>query len=202
VIFRDSEVFNQEKFQRFSDNNFAAPDELIVSVQCRKLPWGNGTLGLLKAARESTILPGMRSREGAHNVYGSLRTVLDSDPKNAIAVANVLRDRFSEIDDGYMVKLVAEPPKGLLQLIDKQTDASRKELTDILYGQYVPEMQKRMKTGNKGDKASLVNALLETIKLKKKIAGWKPIGTPAYPDRIWRYCAFNPLTEKDKLDMY
>jgi hypothetical protein len=61
-------------------------------------------------------------------------------------------------------------------------------------------MRRRLKAGEKQDTSSLVNALLATIKLKKDIAGWKPIGTPAPPDRVWRYYAFDPLVDKDRLN--
>jgi len=158
------------------------------------------TAGLLAAAKESTILPGTRAPEGAHNVCGALLTALESNPASAVEVARALRGRRSDIDDGYLRKIICEPPKGLVQLLDEQTDADRKALTDILYDDFVPELRRRLKVAPEQEKPHLVNALLTTIKLKKEVAGWQPIGAPVHPERVWRYYAFNPLTEADQLD--
>ncbi len=154
----------------------------------------------LKAVQERKIIPGPRAGEGGYDVRKSVDVIARESPGQILEVAKTLRGRFSDIEDANFWKIICDPPRGLLHLLDKQTEASRKELTDILYDDFAPELRRRLKTATGEDKPQLVNALLATIRLKKEIDGWQPIGTPAYPERVWRYYAFNPLNEADQLD--
>jgi len=156
--------------------------------------------GYLKAAQERKIIPGIRADEGGYDVRQSMHALMRASPGQGLQAAKALRGRLSEIDDANLWKIICEPPMGLVQLLDQQTEASRNELTNMLYDDFVPELRRRLKTSSEEDKPNVLNALLATIRLKKKVDGWQPIGTPAYPERVWRYSAFNPLCEADQLN--
>jgi hypothetical protein len=85
-------------------------------------------------------------------------------------------------------------------LIEKQDEKAKKELTDILYNDYRTELLKRLKEGGKealGNQA-LINTIIDLTKIKNKVGGWQPVGSPKPADRIWHYMDIDPMTEKDE----
>jgi len=165
-----------------------------------------GTLimaGLKNAVKTSEIKTGIRSPEGAHNVLEVAKVCLQDDPSTAIAVATMIQQRFNVLATGDLVKLVATPnsnregkPYGLYTTLEQQTPQQREELTDLLFKVYRQEFVKRMEA-DKGENRALVDTIIDLTKLRKLVAGWKPLGKVKPEDRVWRFTSFDPLTEKD-----
>jgi hypothetical protein len=160
--------------------------------------------GLIKAAKVSEVKSGLRSGEGAFNICTAVELCLEKYPSTAVLMAKTIEERFAVLEAGQIISLVGAPnsnrenePFGLYTLLDKQNDAGRQALTDILYDVYRPELIKRMKASDKENPA-LLDTIIDLTKLKSKIAGWRPIGTPDPTERVWRYTSFDPQNEKDK----
>lgn len=159
--------------------------------------------GLVEAAKTAEVKEGLRSAEGAHNVYTAVQLCLEKDPSTAITMATMIKQRFDVLNVGQMIKIIATPnsnregkPFGLYTLLEKQSDAQRKELTDLLYNDYRRELLKRMETEGIGNQA-LVNSIIDLTQLKDATAGWQAIGSPKPADRVWHYLDVDPMTEKD-----
>ncbi len=132
--------------------------------------------GFVRAVRDSQILPGPRSAEGAYNVLEAVKRSIDSDPASAVTVADLLSDRLSLIDTRKLIALVASPAsnrenpgKGFYTLLEKLDEAKRMELTDILFDVYRAELVKRLKAEDKG-KMPLINTIVDLTNLKEKVA--------------------------------
>ena len=88
----------------------------------------------------SEIKSGDRSAEGAYNVMEAVKICLRNDPTLAVALATALKPRFSDLQTGDLVDIVAAPggnpggePFGFFTMLEKLDSKQRKELTDILY---------------------------------------------------------------------
>lgn len=161
------------------------------------------TAGLVEAAQKSEIKEGLRAPEGAHNVYTVVRICLEKDPSTAVQMAKIVKERFDVLNLDQIIKLVATPnsnregtPFGLYTLLDKQSDSDRQALTDLLYNDYRAELLKYMKVEGL-ENQDLVNSFIELTQLKKKTAGWQPIGTPSPSERQWRYTTLDAQEDKD-----
>ena len=106
---------------------------------------------LRKAVDTSKIKRGDRSPEGAHNVIETVKICLQNDPTLAVALATALQLRFSDLKTGDLVGIVAAPganpagqPFGFFALLEKLDSKQRKELEDILFTVYRPEIAKRL----------------------------------------------------------
>ena len=87
-------------------------------------------------------------------------------------------------------------------MLKKLDFKQRKELTDILYTVYRPEIAKRLRTYKdyeEAHKAGIVNTIIDLAKLRNPAAGWKPIGKQPPSERVWRFKSFDPMVEKDQL---
>ena len=160
--------------------------------------------GLQKSVEASEIKTGLRSPEGAYNVIQAVRACLQNDPTTAVFVAQAMQGRFSALATGDLVTLVASPnanpegsPYGLYTTLEKQSPQQREELTDILFKAYRQELINRM-NAEEGENQALVDTIIDLTKLRKPVAGWKPLGKVAPAERIWRFTSFDPLTEKDR----
>jgi hypothetical protein len=162
--------------------------------------------GLQNAVSASEIKAGIRSPEGAYNVFETARACLQDDPATAVAVALMIQQRFDQFGTGSLIQLVATPnsnregrPYGLFVSIDQQSPQQREELTDILFNAYRQELFNRMIAENASENQPLVDTIIDLTKLRKPVAGWQPIGAPDPEDRVWRFASFDPQTEKDRL---
>ncbi len=160
--------------------------------------------GLERAVEVTEIKSGIRSPEGAYNVSEVARACLQTDPRTAVAVALMIQQRFDLFATGDLIKLVATPnsnrentPNGLYTTLDQQAPEQREELTDILFEVYRRELLRRM-DAEKGENLALVDTIIDLTRLRKPIAGWKPVGRVKPQDRIWRFLSFDPLTEEDR----
>ena len=161
--------------------------------------------GLKKAVKTSEIKPGIRSPEGAYNVFEVAKTCLQDDPATAVAVSQMIRQRFRLFATGSLVQLVGTPssspdgrPFGLYTTIEQQSPQQREELTDILFKEYRQELLRRMVAEESSKNQPLVDTIIDLTKLRKPVAGWQPVGTPKPADRVWRYTSFDPQIEKDR----
>ncbi len=162
---------------------------------------------LRKAVNMSEIKPGVRSPEGAHNVMETVKVCLQNDPTLATALATALQLRFSDLGTGDIVGIVAAPganpagqPFGFFAVLEKLDSKQRKELEDILFTVYRPEIAKRLKAkdyAEEAHKAGIVSTIIDLAKLRNPKAGWKPIGKLPSSELIWRFKSFDPITEKD-----
>lgn len=140
--------------------------------------------GMLNAIKQSTILEGERTGEGAHNVY-RVAVECAKYPQAAVTVGRVIQKRADQIG----VDNVAAVGKELIKHIDKVSSTDRKVLTEIIYG-YREGMIKEMKAGKMNP--NLMDTLIEFTKLKNPNVGWQNIGTPAFDERTWRFTTVKP----------
>jgi HEAT repeat protein len=162
--------------------------------------------GLKSAVKTSDIKPGIRSPEGAYNVFEVAKACLQDDPATAVAVALMIRDRFRLFATDSLIKLVATPnsnrdgkPYGLYTTLEQQSHQQREELVDILFKEYRQELINRMTAEHAAMNQPLVDTIIDLTKLRRPVAGWQPVGTPGLEDRIWRFRSFDPQLEKDQL---
>ena len=172
------------------------PRERMLSSMAKSLrkykadsPVGKAILrGMLKAAKESTVLSGERSDEGAYNVF-KVAVECAKYPEAAVTVGRIIEKR----SDVLGIDKVAAVGKELIKHLDKVSETDRKVLTEIIYG-YREGMIKEMKAGTMNP--SLMDTLIEFTKLKNPNVGWQRIGTPASEDRVWRFTTVKPV-DKD-----
>jgi hypothetical protein len=160
--------------------------------------------GMLRAAEESKIIPGIRSAEGAYNAIGAANVCLVQAPETSVQVAKIMQSRFDVLGTEQIIQLAATPnsnregrPYGLYTTLEKLSPDQRTELTDILFNGYRGELVKRMKATGSEDQV-LIDTIIDLTKLKKPVAGWNAIGEPKPEDRQWRFISFDPQ-EKDKM---
>ena len=162
--------------------------------------------GFQDAVKTSEIKKGLRSPEGAHNVFEVAKACLQEDPATAVVVAQMIQQRFKLLATSSLVQFVATPnsnrdgkPFGLYTTLEQLSDRQREELTDILFNAYRREFIKRMAAEKAGMNQPLVDTIIDLTKLRKPVAGWQPVGTPRLEDRIWRFRSFDPQVEKDRM---
>ncbi len=162
--------------------------------------------GFQDAVKTSEIKSGIRSPEGAHNVFEVAKACLQEDPATAVVVAKMIQQRFKLFAASSLVQLVATPnsnregkPYGLYTTLEQQSGQQREELTDILFNVYRQELIQRMDAEKEGDNQSLVDTIIDLTKLRQPVAGWQPVGSPTLKDRIWRFKSFDAQIEKDRL---
>ncbi len=160
--------------------------------------------GMLRAAEESKIIPGIRSAEGAYNAIAAANVCLVQAPETSVQVAKIMQSRFDVLGTEQIIQLAATPnsnregrPYGLYTTLEKLSPDQRTELTDILFNGYRGELVKRMKAEGSEDQV-LIDTIIDLTKLKKPVAGWNAIGRPKPADRQWRFISFDPQ-EKDKM---
>jgi len=164
---------------------------------------------LRKAVNTSEIKRGERSGEGAYNVMETVKVCLQSDPTLGAALATALQLRFSDLGTGDIVGIVAAPGAnpggetfGFFTMLEKLDSKQRKELEDILFTVYRPEIIKRLrsyKDYEEAHKAGIVSTIIDLAKLRNPKAGWKPIGKVPSSELVWRFKSFDPIEEKDQL---
>jgi len=187
-------------------------NHLNAALQQKKPESDAGKLiiaALRKAVDTSEIKPGDRSPEGAHNVIETLKICLQNDPTLAVALATALQLRFSDLKTGDIVGIVAAPganpagqPFGFFAVLEKLDSKQRKELEDILFTVYRPEIVKRLrsyKDYEDAHKAGIVSTIIDLAKLRNPAAGWKPIGKVPKSELVWRFKSFDPIVEKDRV---
>jgi hypothetical protein len=163
--------------------------------------------GLKQAVEESKILAGTRSAEGAYNVAEAAAACLQHDPSTAVALATMIRQRFADLGDGDLVRLLAtpnsnreKPPYGLHTALAQQTPERKSELTEILYRDFRPEIGRRYQQAEEL-RQQLLDTLIDLTQLRDPTAGWQPLGTVKPADRVWRFTSFNPQTEQDQMPL-
>jgi hypothetical protein len=139
----------------------------------------------------------------------TLKICLRNDPTLAVALATALKPRFSELQSGDLVGIVATPsanpsgePFGFFTLLEKLDSKQRTELTDILYTVYRPEIAKRLRSYKDYEevlKPGIVSTIIDLTKLRNPTAGWKPIGKVPSSELVWRFKSLDPMVEKDQL---
>lgn len=162
--------------------------------------------GLQSAVSTSEIKTGLRSPEGAYNVLEVARACLQDDPTTAVVVAQMIQQRFGQFATADLVKLVATPnsspegkPYGLYTALDYQSPQQREGLTDILFDTFRKELINRMVAEDASENQPLVDTIIDLTKLRKPVAGWRPVGAPKLEDRIWRFTSFDPQVEQDRM---
>jgi hypothetical protein len=164
---------------------------------------------LRKGVDTGEIISGDRAPEGAHNIIETLKVCLQNDPTLAPALATALQARFSQLKTGDIVGILASPganpagqPFGFFAVLDKLDPKQRKELENILYTAYRPEIAKRLKAKDYAEEAhrpGIVSTLIDLAKLRNPAAGWKPIGKVPSSELVWRFKSFDPIVEKDQV---
>ena len=91
---------------------------------------------------------------------------------------------------------------GLFSALETLDKKERRELVDLLYNDYLPELVKRWKEDRAVDphwKMKRIDTICDLQRLKDKDAGWQILGSPP-AETVWRFASFDPLSEKDKRD--
>lgn len=187
-------------------------NHLNAALQQKKPESDAGKLilaGLRRGVATSEIKSGDNSAEGSHNVMETLKICLQNDPTLAVALATALQPRFSELRTDDIVNIVAAPsanpagqPFGFFAVLEKLNSRQRKELTDILYTVYRPEIARRLRSNKdyeEAHKAGIVSTIIDLAKLRNPAAGWKPIGKVPSSELVWRFKSFDPIVEKDQV---
>jgi len=162
--------------------------------------------GFQDAVKTSEIKTGLRSPEGAHNVFEVAKACLQEDPATAVVVAQMVRQRFNLFATDSLIQFVATPnsnrdgrPFGLYTTLEQQSGQQREELTDILFKVYRKELVQRMNAEKANKNQALVDTIIDLTQLRRPVAGWQPVGTPKLDDRIWRFRSFDAQIEKDRV---
>ena len=166
-------------------------------------PTGQRTLaGLLEAVEKTAIKPNRGifnlSAEGAYNAKVTITTYLRRAPQTGLQTAQMMRKRLPDMGAADIVQLIGSPnsnpegrPFGLYSTLSVLKPDERQELIDILYNNYRPELAKRLKTTTE-DRESLMDTIIDLLKLKDPNAGWRVLGDTPPAERTWRYLSFNP----------
>ena len=162
--------------------------------------------GFRDAVKISEIKPGLRSPEGAYNVFQVAIACLEEDPATAVRVAQMIQHRFKRLNTESLIGFVATPNSnpegrtfGLYTTLKQQSDQQREELTDILFNVYRQELIRRMEAEKIGANQPLIDTIIDLTNLRRPGAGWQPVGTPTPEDRIWRFWSFDAQIEKDRM---
>jgi hypothetical protein len=199
---------------------FANPNINMRKMLCQTLerkgndsPVGKAIIaGLVRAVLESEIRPDVgkrrRSQEGAYNVVQAALACTKLAPEAApeLAEAIVRGGRFGTLDTTSLLKILQAPDGhlhdrfvGLVPALATLPPRQKKRLADTLYNDFRPELIRRYGSVTVWDEADLLDRLIDLARLKKDVAGWRPVGAPKPAARAWRYCTFDPLTDKDKV---
>ena len=162
--------------------------------------------GFTRAALESKVLPDegpyIRSGEGLLNVVESSLASITQAPEAAADLAQALIDagRLKSMDTKFVMKLVKAQDGyvedrflGLLPALQDLPAGKRKQLADLLYHDFRPELLKRLPTTEGDMQSKLLDMLVELTQLKKPITGWQAIGSPAPADRVFRFISIEPI---------
>jgi len=168
--------------------------------------------GFAKAAKESKVLPDVgelaRSREGATNMVESALALIRQSPESAAALAELLAagGQLGVLDTPSLMKIVKDQDGevsdrfvGLYPALETLPPGQKMKLSGILFDVFRPELIRRHEAAKDAADCKLLDRIIDLTKLKKQVAGWHAIGEPAPAERIWRYYAVDPLTEKEKL---
>lgn len=157
--------------------------------------------GFSSAVTGTEVLEGPRSREGKYNLNDAIWQAAKMAPETSPQLCSLLAERgLQDLDDDELREMITGGRffNGMIEVHDKLKGEARKQLEDVLYEKYRPEIAKRLKAG-KGDDIRMIDALLGIIGLHDENTGWKILGTPAQQDRTWQYFSFEPTAEKDIL---
>jgi hypothetical protein len=91
---------------------------------------------------------------------------------------------------------------GFFTLLEKLDSKQRKELTDILFTVYRPEIAKRLRSNKdyeEDHKPGIVRTLIDLARLRNPSAGFKPIGKVPSSELVWRFKSFDPIMQKDQV---
>jgi hypothetical protein len=164
--------------------------------------------GLVTAVEKSEVKNGIRSGEGAHNVYQAAKLCIDSDPSIVLSVAELIDDRFDDLGVKDIINLLATPnalpenkPKGLYSAIESQNPTNRKKLINLLHGPFRVNLIKLLDAGvdDPEQRVALVDTLVDLAKLKNPDTGWTALGKVSPTERLWRYQSFDAQTKDDQL---
>jgi len=164
--------------------------------------------GFVTAVEESEVKNGIRSGEGAHNVYQAAKLCIDSDPSIVLSVAELIYDRFDDLSVKDIINLLATPnalpenkPAGLYSAIESQSPTNRKKLIDLLHGPFRVNLIKLLDADfeNPDIRMTLVDTLVDLAKLKNLDAGWTALGKVSPAERVWRYQSFDAQTKADQM---
>ena len=163
--------------------------------------------GFQEAVKTSEIKPGLRSPEGAHNVFEVAKACLQEDPATAVVVAQTIQQRFKLFATNSLVQFVGAPnsnrdgrPFGLYTTLAQQSPRQREALTDLLFKVYRQELIQRMDVEKASTSQPLVDTIIDLTQLRRPVAGWQPVGTPPkQEDRIWRFRSLDAQIEKDRV---
>jgi hypothetical protein len=141
--------------------------------------------GMVKAVKESKVIEGDRSDEGAQNVFTAALECAKY-PEAAVEIGRVIEKRSDEIGSAKVAAVGEE----LIKHLDKVSAKDRTVLTEIIYG-YREPMVKEMKAGTLS--LSLMDKLVAFTQLKNPNVGWQRIGKPTFDDRVWRFTTVKPV---------
>ena len=157
--------------------------------------------GFKQGIAETQVLAGNRAREGKYNITDAIGQAVGSSPETAPPLAALLVSRgLSLLDNDELLQMTTGGRgfAGFIKISRNLEGPGREALENTLLESFRPELAKRLKQGG-GTDIPTIDALLGIIQLRDAEAGWQSIGSPAYPERQWRFTSFDPVAEKDML---
>jgi len=164
--------------------------------------------GFVTAVEESEVKNGIRSGEGAHNVFQVAKLCIDTDPSMVLPVAELIYDRFDDLSVKDIINLLATPnalpesnAAGLYSAIESQSPTNRKKLIDLLHGPFRVNLIKLLEADfeHSDKRMALVDTLVDLAKLKNPDAGWTALGKVSPAERVWRYQSFDTQIKADQM---
>ncbi|MEI6605612.1 MAG: DUF6288 domain-containing protein [Verrucomicrobiota bacterium] len=199
--------------------NFNPHFQMIQQLRNAAAKWNNDSpvgkliiAGFAHAAKESKVVPDVgalpRSREGTTNMVESALALIRQAPESAAGLAEVLAagGHLGVMDTTSFMKIikgqdghVSDRFVGLYPALATVPPEQKQKLAAILFDVFRPELVRRYQAGKEQDAGELLDMIVDLTRLKKQIVGWHAVGGPAPAERIWRYCALDPSSEKEKL---
>lgn len=168
--------------------------------------------GFTRAAIETKMMGDGADKEVFHaaptNIIEVALVTSQFAPEAAAAIGTALAQdgRLKDMDTENLMKIVKSSDGhiqdrfvGLYPAVKTLGPKEKRQLTNLLYDVYRPELISRLASVEKRTESDLIDMIVELTALKKKNVAWRTIGRPSPSKRIWRYHSFDPLTEKDKV---
>jgi hypothetical protein len=169
--------------------------------------------GFARAAKETEIPSDVgerrRSVEGTISVIEVALAAIRQSPGNAAFIAEALASsgRLSALDTTSLMQIVRDKDGevedrfiGLVPALGALAAQERQRLSDVLFNVFRPELIRRHDAAKGPVDGKLLDLIVDLTRLREPVAGWQSVGVPLPGERIWRYYAFDPLTDKEKLD--
>jgi hypothetical protein len=162
--------------------------------------------GLESCAKNKPIGEGWRGAIDGYNMAMLITDCLNRSPDTALPIARAVLKQVGKLKRQQLIRLLATPNSfhrwtGFYTVLDTLPAGEREALIEVLYAGFLPELHEHLADTSKGADVQLLNAAVDLRNLKSTCQ-WRPVGSPAPSERVWRYTTFGPLRTEDERDPY